>query len=76
MNPEYVIGWIIVALLFAWVAWKGNKSHFICPKCGSNFKVNIGMYIFSSSKVSSKHNIKCPICGYYGGMEPYYDKNR
>jgi predicted RNA-binding Zn-ribbon protein involved in translation (DUF1610 family) len=78
MNPgnatEDLIGLIGFALVIVFIAYKATKSHFVCPECGSSFKVNIGVFIFSGSKYTSKRTVKCPNCGYFAPMEPYDGK--
>lgn len=67
------IGLLIVVVAIIFTAFRAVKTHFICPKCGSNFKISAFIYLFSFHAMS-RRMVKCPNCGNYQLMRPEWDK--
>lgn len=65
---------IIVISAVAFVIFRAINSHFVCPKCGANFKINALEYIFAPHFMT-KRMVTCPKCGHSELMTPYWDKN-
>jgi predicted RNA-binding Zn-ribbon protein involved in translation (DUF1610 family) len=60
-------------LALIWVAFRGSKSHFVCPQCDASFKTSILTYLFAPHMMR-KRLVKCPNCGYSGFIESVGDK--
>ncbi|OOM72952.1 hypothetical protein [Clostridium sp. BL-8] len=67
------IGWIVVVIVLVFAVFRSLKTHFICSKCGENFKVSVLKYIFAPH-LSGKRMAKCPSCGYAELLVPKCDK--
>ncbi|EKQ57568.1 MULTISPECIES: hypothetical protein [unclassified Clostridium] len=67
------IGWIIIIAVLILVIFRALKTHFVCPKCGENFKISIFKYIFTIHLLG-KRMAKCPNCGHIEFFIPKWDK--
>ncbi len=66
-------GLIIIAIVLIFAVFRALKTHFICSKCGANFKVSVLKYIFTFHSMG-KRMAKCPNCGHSELMLPKWDK--
>jgi len=67
------IGWIIVVVVLIFAIFRALKTHFVCPKCGANFKVSTLKYIFAPHLLG-KRMAKCPNCGHTELLIPKWDE--
>lgn len=67
------IGLIIVIVALAFTVFRALKTHFVCPKCGSNFKVSVFRYVFTIHLFGRRME-KCPSCGHIGFLITEWDK--
>ena len=67
------VGLIIVIVALAFATYRALKTHFVCPKCGENFKVSVFKYIFAIH-FFSKRMARCPSCGHIGFLVAKSDK--
>lgn len=66
-------GLIIVIAALAFATYRALKTHFVCPKCGENFKVSVFRYIFAIH-LFGKRMARCPSCGHIELLVPKWDK--
>ncbi|WP_313466758.1 hypothetical protein [Carnobacterium sp.] len=46
-----------------------NTTHFVCPNCGSHFKLSKINFLFAlKTGTPNERVVTCPICGYRGRM--------
>lgn len=64
---------VIVVLALSYAVFRAMKTHFICPKCGTSFKVNALQYVFAVHSFG-KRVVKCQNCGHTDLMTPEWDK--
>lgn len=69
---NYVVIIFVIAVI-AFVAYRVQHSHFICPKCGATFKIGILEYIFSPHLMTNRM-VTCPKCRSTEFMTPYWDE--
>ncbi|AGF54379.1 DNA-directed RNA polymerase subunit RPC12/RpoP [Clostridium saccharoperbutylacetonicum] len=69
------IVWIIIVMVLIFAAFKALKTHFVCTKCGKNFKIGIMKYIFTIH-ILGKRLVKCPECGHIELLLPEWDKEQ
>ncbi len=64
---------VVVGLVIAFAAFRAYSTHFICPKCGTSFRVNPLIYIVSAHSFN-KRLVKCPNCGRKDFMKAEWGK--
>jgi len=67
------IALIIIVAVLAFIAARALLTHFVCPSCGSNFRVGVLKYTFSAH-VLNKRLVKCPNCGHAEMLSPVWGK--
>lgn len=58
----------LVILMIGFALHRASTSHFICPRCTTNFQVRGFKYLVTPKTVNT-HFVRCPHCGYEAFME-------
>jgi len=72
MTGGPAAGLVIAALALGWVAVRGSRSHFVCPKCGAAFKAGIATFMLTPHMMG-KRLVRCPNCNNTEYMAPVSD---
>lgn len=75
-NNIFVIAMAVLAVVIIWAIYRYIKfykqEHFVCPKCGYNWKPAILKMVFATNAVEGKI-IRCPKCDAKSYVEPTRD---
>jgi predicted RNA-binding Zn-ribbon protein involved in translation (DUF1610 family) len=60
---------LAIILVYKYSDIRTKNSHFVCPRCGSCFKLSKMAFAFAFKTGSMNERIvTCPVCGYKGSM--------
>lgn len=59
---------LIFILAYKYIDLRTKNSHFVCPSCGTSFKLSKAAFALAFKTGLNERIVTCPVCGYKGRM--------